>query len=88
MKPIKFKGCNCIYAEGQEDYLPLPAYKHNDEYETVTSCWGLSIWECAKLIFTRKIYVSLLSFGQPLTPQLLETKNPAITDKEGDLDGD
>lgn len=78
MNPVKFKGCNVIYAENQEEYLPLPAYKHNDEWGTVTSCWHLSFWDRIRTLFTGKIYCSLLSFDKPLTPQLLDTKKPNI----------
>jgi hypothetical protein len=80
VKPVKFNGCNCTYGEDCEDYLPLPAYKSKDSCGTVTACWELSVWERLKLVFTGKIYVSLLSFGQPLTPQLLETRNPVRTE--------
>lgn len=30
MKPIDFEGTNCIYGKGQEEYMPLPAYKQED----------------------------------------------------------
>jgi len=80
MRPIKFKGYNCIYAEDQKEYLQLPAYKHNDERGTVTACWRLTLLKRIKVLFTGRIFISLLSFNQPLTPHLLETKNPARKD--------
>jgi hypothetical protein len=76
MKPVKFSGCNCIYAEGQEEYLELPAYKHGDEYGSVSSCWKLSIRERIKVLFTGKIYTTLASFNKPLTPQYLDVSSP------------
>lgn len=76
MKPIYFNGYNCVYAEDQDEYLPLPAHKHDDEYGTVSSCWKLTRWERLKVLFTGKIYLSLLSFGKPLTPQLLQVDSP------------
>lgn len=78
MKPIHFKGANCNYAESQEEYLTLPAYKHEDEDGTVSSCWKLTRRERLKVLFTGKIYLSLLSFGKPLTPQLLRVDSPII----------
>lgn len=71
MKPINFEECNAVFAENQPEYEALPAYKHNDEYGCVTSCWSLSISERIKLLFQGKIYVTLMTFGKPLTPQLL-----------------
>jgi hypothetical protein len=82
MKPIYFKGANCNYAESQEEYLTLPAYKHEDEDRTVSSCWKLSIMERIKVLFTGKVYLSLLSFGEPLTPQLLQVDSPVDTNKD------
>ena len=76
MKPIKFKGYNATYAENQEEYLSLPAYKHNDGWGTVTSCWRLSLWERIRVLWTGKVYCSLLTFNKPLTPQLLDIVPP------------
>ena len=43
MKIIEFKQQNCVYAETQPEYLPLPSHKTKDG--EVTSCWGLTIME-------------------------------------------
>lgn len=76
MKPVDFEGSNCVFAENQEEYLSLPAYKHGDECGTVTACWQLSIRERLKVLFTGKMYLSLLTFNKPLTPHLLDTDSP------------
>lgn len=76
MKPIKFRGSNCVFAEGQKPYLPLPAYKHIDEWKCVTACWHLNLIERVKVLFTGRIYTTLPTFGKPLTPQKLSVKNP------------
>lgn len=76
MKPIKFKGMNVTYAENQDPYMPLPAYKHNDEWGCVSSCWYLNLWERFKVLFTGRIYTTLPTFGKPLTPQKLSVDNP------------
>jgi hypothetical protein len=76
MKPIKFKEQNCVYAENQEPYLPLPAHKHDDEWQCVSSCWGLSLVERIKVLITGRIYTTLPTFGKPLTPQRVEVDNP------------
>ena len=76
MKPIKFKEQNCVFAENQEPYLPLPAYRHNDDLACVSSCWGLSILERLKVLFIGKVWVTMPTFGKPLTPLKVESKNP------------
>ena len=76
MKPIIFRGMTCTYAENQQQYLPLPAYKHDDAWECVSSCWGLSIVERIKVLFTGKIYVTLATFGKPLSPQKVSVDSP------------
>ena len=75
MKPVKFKGSNCVYAEHQPEYLNLPAHKNNGG-RVVTSCWLLSFWERLKIIFTGRVYVKTLTFHHPLQPQSLQTTNP------------
>ena len=76
MKPVNFKGSNCIYAEEQDEYLDLPAYKHDDEWGSVSACWKLSIYERVKILFSGHIYTTLLTFGKPLTPQRLDVDSP------------
>lgn len=76
MRPIKFKGHNCVYAEEQEAYLSLPAYKHGDPWGSVSSCWKLTVFERLKVLFTGKVYSTLLSFNKPLMPQRLDVISP------------
>jgi hypothetical protein len=74
MKIIKFKGHNCIYAEDQKEYLPLPALRTEDGQ--VISCWKLSFLERFKVLFTGIIWVSLLTFNRSLQPLIVEAKRP------------
>ncbi len=74
MKIIKFKECNVTYAENQPEYLPLPAHKTSDG--KVTSCWGLSFFERLKVAVTGRIYLSVLTFNQPLQPLKMLIKKP------------
>ena len=78
MKPVSFKGQNCVYAENQEPYLPLPAYRHNDEWKCITACWKFSLWERIIVLFTGRVYTTLPTFGKQLTPQKLQIDNPTI----------
>jgi len=83
MKPIKFKGCNATYAQDQPKYLPLPAHKTQDG--AVTSCWGLSLFECLQVALTGRIYLQVLTFNRPLQPLKISTKLPTLVDDSPDL---
>lgn len=76
MKPIKFKGYNVIFAKNQEPYLPLPACKIKDKNGTVVCCWQATLLERIKILFSGKLYLSLLSFDKPLTPNRIHAENP------------
>ena len=76
MRPINFKEQNTMYAAKQEPYLPLPAFRHKDGWECVESCWGLTFIERIKLLFTGCVWVSMPTFGKPLTPVKLSIDKP------------
>lgn len=79
MKPIKFKEQNVIYAENQEPYLPLPAFKDTDSWGCVTSCWGLGFIERLKVLVTGKVWVTMPTFGKSLTPVKVEIHKPEMS---------
>jgi hypothetical protein len=66
MKPVKFEEQNVVFAENQPEYLPLPA--HRTEEGIVVTCWEPTEEEILRLIDTRKIYISQMTFNQPLQP--------------------
>ena len=74
MDPIKFKGSNVVFAEDQPEYFDLPAHKAEDG--VVTICWGLSLRERIKVLFTGKIWQKMLTFNKPLQPQLMSCNSP------------
>ena len=78
MKPIKFKEVNCIYAENQKEYLPLPVHKDNSPQGGVVSCWKLSITERIRVLFKGEIWLELLTFNKPLTPSFMTTKKSDV----------
>jgi len=78
MKPIKFPEQNVTYAEDQPEYLNLPAYR--DREGKMVACWSLTFWERAKLLFTGKIWISMLTFKKPLTPHKLSIDSPFPTE--------
>jgi hypothetical protein len=78
MKPIEFKHQNVIYAKDQPEYQPLPALKLDTSEGEVISCWHLSFKERLKILFTGKMWVSLMSFNKPLTPSFLSVNRKDV----------
>ena len=72
-----FPGHNVVYAKDQPEYRPLPAYAWPDDARgRLTCCWELTWKERLRVLFTGRIWHTMLSFGQLLQPQLLETERP------------
>lgn len=78
MHPIEFPGHNVVIAKDQPQYLPLPARVTADG--EVTSCWAMSWRERLRVLFAGRIYVTNLTFRQPLQPQRISVEPPAPTD--------
>lgn len=79
MKAIEFKEVNVRYAENQEEYETLPAYKQeNDERGLMVCCFELSPEELTEINKDGKIWLSVLTFNNPLQPVLLQTECPFI----------
>ena len=82
MKPLKFKGHNCIFAKDQEEYQQLPALRVKGSEGNVITCWKLSTRDRWKLLFTGKLWVSKLTFNQPLQPIYLQVDTPESVKEE------
>lgn len=91
MKPTPFKEQNIIFAKDQPQYIPLPAFiDRNDKRGQVVFCMSLSLKERLKLLFTGKLWCSLLMFRDkngfvnPLTPSYftVNKKDLIITEVE------
>lgn len=78
MTPIKFPEHNVVFAADQPEYQPLPAFRNSSPQGEVISCWKLSFIERLRLLFTGKLWVSLYSFNQPLTPSYFTTKKSEV----------
>jgi len=74
MRPVKFKGCNVVYAKNQSEYNPLPSHKTADG--AVTSCWRMGLGERLLVLITGRVYLKLLTFNRPLQPQRISVRNP------------
>ena len=85
MKPIEFQEQNCVYAKDQPEYLPLPAHKTEDG--VVISCWALTLRERFKILFSGKIWWSILTFNNPIHPQRPSIDSPfkVITRKSQEI---
>lgn len=73
MKPIQFPEANVVYGAEQEQYKPLHACRHADIYGTVVTCWTFSLWDRIKIAFGGKVWLSQLTFKNPLQPLFLST---------------
>lgn len=71
MKPVEFKHQNVVFAEDQPEYGKLPALRIDSPTGEVISCWKLSLKERVKIVFTGRIWLSLMSFNKPLTPSFM-----------------
>jgi len=69
MLPIKFEGQNCVYAERQPEYLPLPAFSTPDGI--VTSIWKPTDKERKAIADGANIALSLCTNHQPLQPIIM-----------------
>lgn len=69
MKPIKFPEVNVTYAEDQPEYQPLPVFRQRDGI--VVSCWELTDEEIEKIKESKQIFLSVMTFNQPLQPLFL-----------------
>jgi len=79
MKLIEFPEQTTIIAKNQPQYLPLPAHVYfNDPEGEIVCCWQLTWKERIKLLLTGCIWHSVLTFNNPLQPQLLAVDKPVM----------
>ena len=78
MKPVEFKHQNIVFAKDQPEYQPLPALRLDSPNGEIISCWKLSFKERVKIMFTGRVWVSLMSFNKPLTPSFLSADRKEI----------
>lgn len=77
MKPKDFEGADIVFGENQPEYMPLPA-KRGDwpKGGEIHTCWELSPEELQEIQKTGVIWLSILTFRQPLQPVRLSTEKP------------
>jgi len=78
MKPITFEESNFTFAENQPEYLSLPVHHFHNKEGEVVFCMKLSFWETLRLVFTQKLWCSILTFNAPLQPTYFSTKKSDV----------
>ncbi len=83
MDLIEFPEMTVIYAKDQPQFRPLPAHQRMDRTGTITCCWYLTWRERLQLLFTGRIWHSVLTFREPLQPQRLSVDKPHMPARQG-----
>lgn len=74
MEPIIFEGANAVFGANQPEYKPLPAEYRGGKCGEVLTCWELSPEELKRVQETGRIWLSILTFGDPLQPVALSVE--------------
>lgn len=82
MQPLNFDGVNVVYGAKQPEYIPLPAEYRGGKSGEILTCWELSPDELKRVQETGKLWLGVLTFGQPLQPVYLAVEKPEPYDKE------
>jgi len=82
MKPIEFPEQTDVIAKDQPEYLPLPAYQGAEHGEIIT-CWELTDEELEDLKKTKKLWLSMWTFGYPLQPVMLSVDKNGVVPRVG-----
>ncbi len=77
MKLIEFTEQTVVIAKDQPEYLPLPAHRFpNDPQGRIAFCWQLTWKERFAVLLRGKLWHQVLTFNQPLQPQMLAVEKP------------
>lgn len=75
MKPTTFPQQTHVLAEDQPEYQPLPVFITPDRMEVV-SCWSVGLMDRLTILFTGRVWLRTLTFGELFQPQRLQVKAP------------
>ena len=84
MKLVEFPEQTVVIAKDQPPYKPLPAHRFNDDSGRIACCWELNWHERLTVLFRGRIWHQVLTFNQPLQPQLLSVKKPEMQEARSD----
>jgi hypothetical protein len=80
---IHFAEETIVIAKDQPAYRPLPAYQFADDPQgRIVCCWKFGWRDRLRLLVTGKLWHQVLTFNQPLQPQLLGTHKPEMPARE------
>ncbi len=91
MTPTVFAEQTAVAGKGQPEYSQLPCHQVvGDPQGRVVFCWTLSWKERLRVLLSGKLWHQVLTFRQPLQPQMLGVEkptmlHPAIRWNEGNL---
>ena len=79
MELVEFPEHSTVIAKDQPQYRPLPAYRWPDDPQgRIACCWQLTWRERLLVLWRGRIWHQVLTFNQPLQPQLLTVERPDI----------
>lgn len=78
MNITPFDEQNTVFAKNQPQYRQLHAYRFGDRCGRVACCWSLSWRERLAILFTGRIWHQILTFDEPLQPQLMSVEKPEM----------
>lgn len=84
MQIMDFPEVTVVIAKDQPQYRPLPAHRHGDQKGRITCCWKLTWKERIRVLFSGVIWHQILTFKQPLQPQLLMVEKPDMSRSPAD----
>lgn len=74
---IEFPEQTVVIAKDQPEYQPLPAHRFvDDPHGRIAFCWKLTWRERLAVLFRGKLWHQVLTFNQPLQPQLMSVEKP------------
>lgn len=82
MEPVIFEAANVVFGANQPEYKPLPAESRGGKSGEILTCWELSPDELKRIQETGKIWLVVLTFGQPMQPVHLSVEKPEPYDEE------
>lgn len=80
MHLAEFPEQTVVIAKDQPEYLPLPAHRFKDDPSgRIAFCWRMTWRERLSVLLTGKVWHQVLTFNQPLQPQLMSVEKPLMT---------
>ena len=78
MKAIEFKEQNGALSRKDSPLRPIPIFKDPSEKAQVVSCWKLSFKERMRLLLLGKLWVSIITYNNPVQPSLFSTRKEDV----------